>query len=43
MNAGLGNRAALEGRDRMTICPLCQNDGESLNEIHVMMYHNIRL
>ena len=39
MNAGLGNRCALEGRDRMIECPICTAD-TSLNEIHLLMECN---
>ena len=37
MNAGLGNRAQLEGRERMKTCPICPNEQHSLNELHVLM------
>ena len=37
MNAGLGNRKALDGKERMISCQLCQDADTSLNEIHVLM------
>ena len=36
MNAGLGNRKALEGRHRMLSCELCGDPSTALNEIHVL-------
>ena len=36
MNAGLGNRKALEGRHRMQSCELCGDPRTCLNEIHVL-------
>ena len=33
MNAGLGNRKALDGKERMISCQLCQDADTSLNEI----------
>ena len=37
MNAGLGNRAPLDNGTRITECPLCDDDRQSLNEIHILM------
>ena len=37
MNAGLGNRQALEGRERTIVCDICDENDTSLNEIHLLM------
>ena len=37
MNAGIGNRNALDGWPRLLLCPLCKDEDNGLNEIHVLL------